>query len=242
MIIGTIILYQNKSDVGGIAMKKMAIFTVLIGLTLALGACSNNSSSSKDSSSSEKTSKVAKKKESKSSSSSKSMAPSEATDLTKTTEYLKQNSVTKDYFKSATQVDGVLTIELQNINYFAGSFGAVQVRRLSEIMGAANKLPLAKNGVGLVQSNEYKDSKGNKENLMEFSVYYSRANLDKINFTEFPGVVQHTPTGFFTGADGYYLMTEFIKQDKNVLEGIDQMKADDKNLIVAYMDKYGTDY
>lgn len=242
MIINTNILYQNKSDVGGIAMKKMAIFTVLIGLTLTLGACSSNSSSSKDSSSSEKTSKVAKKKESKSSSSSKSMAPSEATDLTKTTEYLKQNSVTKDYFKSVTQVDGVLTIELQNINYFAGSLGAVRVRRLSEIMGAANKLPLAKNGVGLVQSNEYSDNSGNKKDLMEFSVYYSRSSLDKINFTEFPSIIQHTPTGFFTGADGYYLMTEFIKQDKNVLESIDQMKADDKNLIVAYMDKYGTDY
>lgn len=206
-------------------MKKIVTLSALLLSIITLSACGSSDSSS-DKSSEPKTEK---KKVIK-------IKSSDVKNDKQATTFLKQQSFNDNgNIKKVTTVNNVMTIETKNIP----DIDNVSANFIANILKYSSKLSLAKNGIGVVQSSEYMDNDGNKKDLLEYSIYYSKNKLDQINFDNYPEFVEHSGKTILTNSSGYYLMKEFSNEKHSVTSDLDLMKVDDQDVNVAYMDKYG---
>lgn len=168
----------------------------------------------------------------------KKTKPAKVTTKKKLTKYLKKTKNAGSIVKGIAIVKGVTTIKVKDV----ADLKPVYFEYLANILGRAKKTPLAKNGLGIVPTNEYMDGNGKKANMLEFSFFFAPADLEKLDFVNWGHVVYRNPTQFYNSATGYYLMTEFVKQAKQTkkfMPNSDLMKYDDQGMSVNYMDKYG---
>lgn len=152
--------------------------------------------------------------------------------------YLKKTKNAGYLVKSVTKVKGVTTIKINTV----ADLTPVYFELFSDILGRANKTPMAKKGLSIVQVNKYVDASGTKSNKLEFSFFFAPDALKDISFTDWGHIVYKDPTAFYNTATGYYLMGTFMKEAKNARKytpNSDLMKYDNQGMSVDYMDKYG---
>jgi len=161
------------------------------------------------------------------------------TTIDATTKYLK-HEIGDTAIDKVSMTDGILNVEY-NGRSFAGKFmGSGTASNMADDLKLAQGLPLAKKGVTFLQVDTYSDNKGNEKKLLSYAIYYSRKNLDSINFANYSQVIGHTPKLLFTNATGYYVTKAMQSGKKNQIKGIDEARIDNDAIIADYMDHYHT--
>ncbi|WP_461240478.1 hypothetical protein [Paucilactobacillus sp. N302-9] len=119
-----------------------------------------------------------------------------------------------DNVKSVSLQENVLTISTTGLSFNGNFIGAGSITTLVHILQYAKSSDLAKNGIALAQKGSYIDSKGNKFKEMDFVIYYSKDDLDSINFSNYNNIVSSDKNVFLDNATGYYINGNFVKGKK----------------------------
>jgi len=199
-------------------MKKAAILGMTVTLGLLLTACDTASLLSKKSDTEQK----------------QTLKATDATSLDKTTQYLKQVTTQTDHFHKVTTTKDILNIELKNY-HLKGSNNDTETN-LIKILQTTAKLPMAHKGVTLLQTDKYVRNGKNKE-LLSYAIYYSKENLDKLNFEELQKKVKNDPKLLFTNATEYYLDSTYQRTNEHV-RTLTPTKLTDTPIMPIYMDTY----
>lgn len=201
-------------------MKRAAILGVTVALGLLLTACDIDSAVETEPATEQK----------------QPLRAAEATNIKKTTQYLEHSMPDKTHFKKATTTKDILNIELKDYSLKGKSSHNQNEVNLVKILQAASKLPTASKGVTLLQTDDYTHN-GKKKELLSFAIYYSRANLDKLNFEELQKKVENTPKNLLLNATEYYLDHNY-QQNNDHLTGLTPAKLTDSPVMPVYMDTY----
>ncbi|MFC6201787.1 hypothetical protein ACFP1L_07870 [Lactiplantibacillus nangangensis] len=199
-------------------MKKAAILGMTVALGLLLTACDTASLLSTRSDTEQK----------------QALKVTETTSLEKTTQYLKQVMPQKNHFKKVTTTKDILNIELKDYQ-LKGSNNDNEVS-LIKILKTTAKSPMAHKGITLLQTDKYVRNGKSKE-LLSYAIYYSKENLDKLNFEELQKKGKNDPKSLFTSATEYYLDSSYQRTNEHI-RTLTPAKLTDTPIIPIYMGTY----
>lgn len=155
----------------------------------------------------------------------KTIAVDKVTTPDKANKYYKDRLDSTKRFKKVTVTKGIMTIELKNYGFDGNFMNGGTAYNIAEYIGAASKMPLAKNGVAVIQNDTYMTKKGKQSKMLSYAAYYSRANLDKRTFKTYFKTVTKEPKKLFTNADGYYLNSALAKADGSKITALAGKKS-----------------
>lgn len=132
--------------------------------------------------------------------------------------------------KDVKMLDGVLVIKTSDMDFHGKTLGVGELDSLIDGFSIAKASKLASNGVDFVQVGEYSDSKGHNSKDTDYSVYYSKSDLDSINWKNYSSVVYDDKDTFLENSTSYYFNPSFKNSDDNWIFSDNVQPASNSNV------------